>query len=478
MTKEKCSNTQRILIEDADWILTMDQNKNRYRHADLVWENNVICEIGTDLKTKYEAEGLVFTDVINARGKILLPGFVNAHMHTWQSLIRNFKAIQGLRLEPWLAVMYEIYKDLQVEVARAGAYVSLGECLKTGCTTSNDLWYPHPAGVKGLVEAEIQAAKELGIRFHPVRSYHSLPSDVVPKSMTENKEQILEDAEQLVKKYHDPDEFSMCRVGIGPSIAQYDAEDVIRATIDFAETYDLMVHGHLAESQSEYNYTMEKFGCSPVEWFRRNNLLGPRFYYAHCIHLDENDIKIMADTGTGAVTCPISNMYLSSGACHVRELINAGVERIGIGVDGAASSNSSNMMEEMRVAYLLSRLTHEENVTSEDVLYMATAGGAKALGRSDIGVLEPGKAADLTLLDWSSLSYAGGRNDPADCIVLSGDARMVDTVVVNGEIVVEKGRLLRIDEEQKSKYADRIGRELLERASKHLPSLYDEIMEK
>ena len=236
-----------------------------------------------------------------------------------------------------------------------------------------------------------------------------------------------------------------------------------------------MVHGHLAESQSEYNYTMEKFGCSPVEWFRRNNLLGPRFYYAHCIHLDENDIKIMADTGTGAVTCPISNMYLSSGACHVRELINAGVERIGIGVDGAASSNSSNMMEEMRVAYLLSRLTHEENVTSEDVLYMATAGGAKALGRSDIGVLEPGKAADLTLLDWSSLSYAGGRNDPADCIVLSGDARMVDTVVVNGEIVVEKGRLLRIDEEQKSKYADRIGRELLERASKHLPSLCDAV---
>ena len=234
-----------------------------------------------------------------------------------------------------------------------------------------------------------------------------------------------------------------------------------------------MVHEHLAESKSEYGFTIEQFGCSPVEWFRRNNLLGDRFYYAHCIHLDEQDIKVLAETGTGVVSCPISNMYLSSGSCQVRNMMDAGVERIGLGVDGAASSNSSNMMEEMRVAYLLNRLTHEENAcTSEDILYMATSGGAKTLGRNDIGTLVPGKAADLTLLDWTSLSYAGGRNDPADCIVLSGDARMVDTVIVNGEIVVEKGRLLRIDEWQKRAYADEIGHELLQRASKHFISAY------
>lgn len=205
--------------------------------------------------------------------------------------------------------------------------------------------------------------------------------------------------------------------------------------------------------------------------------IGFIIYYAHCIHLDEQDIKVLAETGTGVVSCPISNMYLSSGSCQVRNMMDAGVERIGLGVNGAASSNSSNMMEEMRVAYLLNRLTHEENAcTSEDILYMATSGGAKTLGRNDIGTLVPGKAADLTLLDWTSLSYAGGRNDPADCIVLSGDARMVDTVIVNGEIVVEKGRLLRIDEWQKSAYADEINYELLQRASKHFPSLQEEII--
>lgn len=252
---------------------------------------------------------------------------------------------------------------------------------------------------------------------------------------------------------------------------------MLRSTIEFAEKYDVMVHGHLAESKSEYDFTMEQFGCSPVEWFRRNNLLGDRFYYDHCIHLDEQDIKVLAETGTGVVSCPISNMYLSSGSCQVRNMMDAGVERIGLGVDGAASSNSSNMMEEMRVAYLLNRLTHEENAcTSENILYMATAGGAKALGRNDIGTLVPGKAADLTLLDWSSLSYAGGRNDPADCIVRSGDARMVDTVIVNGEIVVKKGRLLRIDEWQKSAYADEISHELLQRASKHFLALQEEII--
>ncbi len=476
MPKKNNTAARRVLIENADWILTMDENRTRYHHADLVWEGHAIREIGTNLKSKYESQGLLFSRILDAAGKILLPGFVNAHMHTWQSLIRNFKAIQGLKLEPWLTVMYEIYKDLQSEVALAGAYVSLGDCLKTGCTTSNDLWYPHPAGVSGLVDAEIQAAQELGIRFHPIRSYHSVPSEVVPVEMAETAEQVLADAERLVKLYHDPGEFSMCRVGIGPSIAQYDTEEILRATIDFAEKHDVMVHGHLAESQNEYNYTQEHFGCTPVEWFRQHDLLGRRFYYAHCIHLDERDVQTLAETGTGVVSCPISNMYLSSGSCQVRNLMDAGVERIGLGVDGAASSNSSNMMEEMRVAYLLNRLTHEENpCTAGDILYMATAGGAKALGRQDIGILAPGKAADLALLDWSSLSYAGGRNDPVDCIVLSGDARMVDTVVVNGEIVVEKGRLLRINEAQKSACAEQVSQELLRRASSRIPSLRKEL---
>lgn len=160
-----------VLYKNADWIITMDQARTRYRHGDLLIQGNQVKEVGVHLETKL-AGSIQIDEIINAQGRIILPGFVNTHHHTWQTLIRNIKATQGLRLEPWLTVMYEIYKNLNTDVARAGVYASLGDGLKTGITTSNDLWYPHPVGVTGLVDAEIEAARELGIRFHPVRAYH------------------------------------------------------------------------------------------------------------------------------------------------------------------------------------------------------------------------------------------------------------------------------------------------------------------
>ena len=313
-----------ILYKNADWIITMDDARTRLRHGDLLVCDNRIQAIGKGLREQYPE--IKINKEIDASGKIIVPGFVNTHHHTWQTLIRNIKATQGMALEPWLTVMYEIYKDLSPEVARAGIYTSLGEGMKSGCTTSNDLWYPHPVYVKGLMDAEIEAAKEIGIRFHPVRSYHSVVSDVVCPEVVDTTERVMEDAKRLVKKYHDPSEFSMCRVGIGPSIAQYDTEEILKATIDFAEKYDIMVHGHLAESVFETQYTIETFGCRPVEWFRRHNLLGDRFYYDHCIHLDDEDIRIMTQTNTGVASCPISNMYLSSGSCRVKDMLNAGVK--------------------------------------------------------------------------------------------------------------------------------------------------------
>ena len=464
-----------ILYKNADWVITMDEKLTRVRHGDVLIDGREIRQIGSGLEEKL-AGSVVIDQVIDASGKVIIPGFVNVHHHTWQTLIRNIKATQGLRLEPWLTTMYEIYKDLNQDVARAGIYASLGDGLKTGMTTSNDLWYPHPVGVKCLIDAEIEAAKEIGIRFHPVRAYHSVPSDIVPPEVVDTTEGVMEDAERLVKKYHDPSRFSMCQVGIGPSIAQYETEEILRATVDLAERLDIMVHGHLSESRHEVEYTMETFGCRPVEWFRRHDLLGKRFYYAHCIHFTDEELKVMAETGTGVATCPISNMYLSSGACRLPDLKKAGITRMGIGVDGAASSNSANMMEEIRCAYLLNRLSWgDDSLTAADILYMATAGGAKALGRDDIGYLAPGMAADLVLMDWNQLQYAGGCNDPVDCIVLSGDARMVNQVMVNGEIVVKDGKLTKVDEDQKRDYVNEIGRELLTRASARIEGLKQDL---
>jgi len=464
-----------ILYKNADWIVTMDESRNRYRNADLLVYGNEIKNIGINLEAQ-DPEVLEVDEVIDASGCVLIPGFVNTHHHTWQTLIRNIKATQGLGHEPWLATMFEIYKDLNEEVARAGVYTSLGDCLKTGCTTSNDLWYPHPEKAPCLMDAEIEAAREVGMRFHPIRGYYSVPSDIVPPEVINSQERILEDVERLAKEYHDRSRFSMCRVGFGPSIAVFEPEEIISATVDLAERLDIMVHGHIAESMFEVEYALETFGCRPVEWFRRHDLLGNRFYYAHCIHFDDDDIALIAETNTGVSHCPISNMYLSSGACRVPDLFNAGVTRISLGVDGAASSNSSNMMEEMRVAYLLNRLSWGENSTiAEDFLYMATAGGAKVLGRDDIGYLASGMAADITMMNWNQLQYAGGCNDPVDCIVLSGDARMIESVMVNGVIVVEDGQLTLVNETEKRDYANQIGRELLIKASERIPGLKADI---
>lgn len=460
-----------VLYQNADWIITMDEERRRYRHADLLISGKEIKAIGKNLKDTL-GDTVAIDEVVDASGRVILPGFVNTHHHTWQTLIRNIKATQGLRLEPWLTTMYEIYKDLNTDVARAGVYVALGEGLKTGITTSNDLWYPHPIGVTCLVDAEIEAAKELGIRFHPVRSYHSVTSDIVPPEVVDSIEGVMGDAERLVKKYHDPSRFSMCQVGIGPSIAYYETEEIVRATIDLAEKLDIKVHGHLAESRGEVAFVEEHYGCRPAEWFRRHDLLGDRFYYAHCIHLNDEEVQLMADTNTGISTCPISNMYLSSGSCRIPDLLRAGVKRFGIGVDGAASSNSASMMEEIRVSYLLNRLSWgDDSIGCEDILYLATAGGAATLGRDDIGHLAPGMAADFTLMNWNQLQYAGGCNDPVDCIVLSGDARMIETVVVNGETVVKNGRLTKVNEEEKRDYAAAVGRELLTKASARIPGL-------
>ena len=460
------------LIKNADWIITMDENRTRLHHADLVMDGKEIRELGKDLERKYPD-----AEVIDAAGKIVLPGFVNVHHHTWQSLVRNINIANGLKLEPWLKVVYEIFKEVNTDVARAGAYAGLGELLKTGCTTSNDLFYAHPVGVEYLIDAEIETAKELGIRFHPNRGVHSKASDIVPPEIVGATDVVIADAERLINKYHDRSRFSMCRVGIAPNMPQYETLEIVMESKKLAEQYDVLVHGHLAESVYETKYTLETYGCTPARWFEKHGILGDRFYYAHVVHLEDDEIALMKETNTGIAHCPISNMFLNSGVCRIPELMKADV-RVGLGVDGAASSNSSNMLQEIRSAYLVNRLTWgDDAATAEDILYLATVGGARVLHRDDIGYLAPGMAADVTVMDWSQLQYGGGRNDPVACVVMSGESRLVDKVFVNGVKVVDGGNLTRVDEKKTAKFVNEVGKAMLRRASKHQPGLEQDILE-
>ncbi len=464
----------RTLIKHADWILTMDPKGTRYRNADLLLEDNQILEIGPNLDA-----GPGPVQVIDATGKIITPGFVNTHHHTFQSLVRNIHIANGLKLEPWLMVVYDIFREIKPELVRAGALVGLGDLLKTGCTTSSDHMYVHPQGTQRLTDVEIEAAAELGIRFHPTRGGITIGRSQgcghVPDDLVESADDIVADAERLIDTYHDTSRFSMCQIGLSLCWPPFETDEIVQRLRDLALKRNVQCHTHLGESQGELAISMERHGCRPVEYMRRMGWFGKQFYFAHCVQLTDEEVRLFADTGTGIAHCPNSNMFLSSGVCRVPDFLEAGAA-IGLGVDGAASNNASNMMGEIRNCYLVNQLKWGSRAPSaEQVLRMATAGGAQVLGRDDIGYLAPGMAADLVLFDWSQFSYAGGQNDPAACIVLSGDPRMVDTVLVNGKVVVEHGTLTTIPERETAHWIRKATRSMLERASVRQPALRDDL---
>jgi 8-oxoguanine deaminase len=466
---------KKTLIKNADWIITMDQDRRRLRNSDILIEGPAISAIGNNLDKEVKAD-----EVIDAAGMVIVPGFVNTHHHCWQSLVRNIHVANGLTLEPWLAVVYQIFEEINPEVVEAGALVGLGELLKTGCTTSMDHHYAHPRSTKNLIDAQIKTAKELGMRFHPTRGSMSISkkdgSLHCPDSLAGDIDDILADSERLITTHHDPNKFSMTRIGLAPCWHGFDSTvNVMEETLKLARKYGVYCHSHLAESKAEVINAVEKFGCRPVEYVRRLGWLGEDIYYAHCVQLNDEEVKLMAETGTGVAHCPVSNMFLNSGVCRVSDLLKAG-GKVGLGVDGAASNNSSNMMNEIRVAYLAHQLAYgHSGPTVEEILEIATIGGAKVLGRDDIGQIAVGMAADIVLMNWNQLQYAGGKNDPVACIVMSGDSKMVDTVLVNGEVVVKKGSLVKINEEKANDFVNRIGKYMLRKASARVEGLKQDL---
>ena len=463
------------LIKKADWILTMDQGLARISGGDILIKGNEILSVGRNLPVP---RGEV--QVIEGRGKVVLPGFVNTHHHCWQSLVRNIHVASGLKLEPWLAIVYDIFQGLGPDAVRAGAYAGLGELLKTGCTTSNDHHYAHPQGQSKLIDVEIEAAQKLGMRFHPTRGSLSVSkkdgSPHIPDSLCENLDEILADSERLIDTYHDAGRFSMLRIGLAPCWHGLDStEEVLGATLELARKYGVQCHSHLAESPGEVEATIAKFGCRPVEYVRRQGWLGPDVYYAHCVQLNDEEVSVLAETKTGIAHCPISNMFLNSGVCRVGDLLELGAN-VGLGVDGAASNNASNMMTEIRASYLAHRLVYGDSApTAEQILWVATAGGARVLGRDDLGMIKPGMAADLVIMDWDQLEYAGGKNDPVACIVMSGDSKMIHTVIVDGKVVVRESSLVNVDETEICREVNRAGKHLLNIAADRLPELKADI---
>jgi cytosine/adenosine deaminase-related metal-dependent hydrolase len=456
----------RTLIYNTRMVVPMDDARSRVPNGYVLVKDHQIERVGA---------GAAPTDVkierfVDARGKIALPGLVNTHHHLPQTLTRNVPRVQEAPLFRWLTELYEVWRGIDARAVEAAAQVGLGELLLTGCTTTTDHLYLFPQGQDKLIDAEIAAARGLGIRFHPTRGSMSLgrsQGGLPPDDVVQDEPAILDDSRRLIRDYHDPRPGAMTRIALAPCSPFSVTEDLMRRTAELAREKGVRLHTHLAETRDEEAYCLQRYGVRPVEYLRRNGWLGPDVWLAHCVHLSEEEIALLGETGTAVAHCPSSNFRLGSGIAPVRALLSAGVP-VGLGVDGSASNDSSNLMAEVRQALLAHRLDADAArwVTAEEALWMATRGGARCLGREDIGSLEPGKAADLVLIDTRRLSYAGASSDPVAALVFSPFPEPADTVMVNGRVVVEGGRLLGVDVPALVERADAVAAGLLEAATR------------
>ena len=430
-----------LLLRNAELILTMDDKKTRFRNGGIFARDGFIEAVGPTENLPPTAD-----TIIDASGMIVLPGLVNTHHHLYQTLTRVVPKAQNAKLFDWLVTLYPIWARLTSEAVYISALVGMAELLLSGCTTTTDHLYIFPNDVS--LDDEIRAAREIGIRFHPCRGSMSLgrsKGGLPPDEVVQSEEEILADCERLIKTYHDPSPGSMCRIALAPCSPFSVTPELMRDTAQMARRYGVLLHTHLAETLDEENFCLEKYKMRPLDYMAKLGWLGEDVWFVHVVHVNQRDIKILAEMGSGVAHCPSSNMRLGSGIAPVVEMLKAGV-KVGLAVDGSASNDSSNMLGEARQALLLQRVRYgADSISAEEVLEMATKGGAKVLGREDIGSLEPGKAADFIGIRLERLEYAGASvHDPVASLVFCSPVN-VDLAVVNGRVVVEDGELLTVD---------------------------------
>ncbi|NKF05543.1 8-oxoguanine deaminase [Clostridium gasigenes] len=451
---------KRLIIKNIKSLVSCDKNDNLYESVNMLIENGVIKYIGKEL---YEAD-----ESIDATNMLVYPGLINTHHHLYQTFTRNLPKVQKMELFPWLTTLYEIWKGIDSEVIRYSSLVGMGELMKSGCTTCFDHHYVFPKGVDDtLIDTQFVAAKELGIRMHASRGSMSLSKKdggLPPDSVVQTMERILYDSERLVKKFHDPKEFSMNQVALAPCSPFSVTSDLMKESAKLARKLGVRLHTHLAETIDEEKFTLEKFGMRPLEYMESLGWVGKDVWYAHGIHFNDYELKILARTQSGVAHCPISNMKLSSGIARIPEMIKMGIP-VGLAVDGSASNDGSNLLEEIRVAYLLHRLKSSTDApTGYEILKLATKGSASVLGRDDIGELSVGKAADLFMINSKKLEFVGTQFDPKSILGTVGFKGAVDYTIVGGNVVVKEGKLVNIDEEKITYEANEAVERLIKKA--------------
>jgi 8-oxoguanine deaminase len=448
---------QKILVKGALLVVTCDDADRRISGGDVLIAGNRIEAVGTGLTGPVDR-------TIDASGCLVVPGMVNTHHHLFQTLTRNTPGAQDCGLFDWLRHHFPIWQRITPEAVRIGTLVGLGELLLTGCTTAADHHYLFPRGQPlDLLDFSIVAAREVGMRFHASRGSMSLGESaggLPPDVMCQDENTILADCERVIGCYHQPEPGGMTRIVLAPCSPFSVTDGLMKVTIQMAKRHSLRCHTHLAETLDEELYCREKYGLRPVALMEKLGWLEDFCWFAHAVHLNEAEIGQLAKHRTGVAHCPTSNMRLGSGIAPLPKLLAAGVP-VGLGVDGSASNDSSDMVGELRSALYVHRVHGDLKATSApQVLRVATRGGAAVLGRDDIGQLAPGKMADLAIFDLTGLPYAGSLSDPLAALLFCGASHIARHVLVNGEVVVADGRLTRIDERAVAREANTISRQL------------------
>ena len=432
-----------ILIKNALAVATMDDRRTVLRDADVHISGDRIAAVGSGL----EVAG---ARVINAAGRVVIPGMVNTHHHLYQTMFRNVPGIQDAELFPWLKALYPLWRHITPRDVNVSAQVGLGELMLTGCTTSTDHFYLFPKGQPNeIIDQTVEAARTLGIRFHPTRGSMSRgvsKGGLPPDSVVQDEATILRDCERFADAYHDPSPGAMCRVALAPCSPFSVTPELMRDVAVLARERGLLLHTHLAETLDEERYCIETTGLRPLAYMASVDWLGKDVWFAHGVHFNDDEVAELGRTQTGVAHCPGSNLRLGSGIARVPDLMAAGA-RVGLAVDGSASNDASDMLAEARLALLVHRIgSGVTRMGALDALWLATRGGAAVLGRDDIGSLETGKMADLAIFAVDDLAHAGGLHDPVASLVFCTGRQNAETVLVAGREVVSEGRLTGVDE--------------------------------
>lgn len=446
-----------LLLRDADVVAAFDDDGAIADRTSILIRDNVIERIGPATELPQSADA-----VIDARGMILLPGLINTHHHFYQTLTRNVPGTQDVALFEWLVRLYPIWARLTPEAIRVASAIAMAELMLSGCTTSSDHTYIWPNGAR--IDDQLEAAAAMGMRFHAARGSMSLGQSrggLPPDSCVEDEAAILRDSQRAIERYHDAQRYAMTRIVLAPCSPFSVSPDLMRESLALARSSGVHVHTHLAETLDEERYCLAHFNLRPVELVESLGWIGADVWHAHMVHPNAAEIARLGATRTGVAHCPTSNMRLASGIAPVRALERAGV-RVGLGVDGSASNDSSAMLEEARQAMLLQRVAGgPDALSAADALRLATRGGAAVLGRDDIGALAPRMAADIIGYRLDELGLAGGAvHDPLAALVFCRPGN-VDLSIINGRVRIRDGAFVDVDLPKLIERHNRIARALV-----------------